>query len=199
MLGGEVVGLDLGQRMGYACGVPGAAPPYSTVFLLKRDGEPPAVAFSNLLHFLIDQFAGGKPRLVAKEGPLTLRAMANTSDASIRFTYGLHAIVEAACFRFEVPLFDVHESTACKFFTGKGSQAYGGSPHKKLAIRRRAVQLRYVAFGEDDENRCDALMVWDWACATHAKAPPRELVLFPPQRERPPKNASKSSRNRVPQ
>lgn len=184
MSGLEVIGLDLGShRCGFACGVPGRRPEAETL-LLRKSNEPPHVAYGNLLEFLASRFSAAKPLLVAKEAPLLLRGFSKleTSDAAVRVTFSLHGVVEAVCERYGLRWVEAHPSLIGKHFTGRGS--YPSREEKKRATRVRAVQLGYVDIGHDYEDTCDALATWDWACAHHAKTPPRELVMFPPQAER---------------
>lgn len=177
MAGGRIIGLDVGRLTGVASGVPGAAPVSFTV-ILSRPSEGRAVQAGNLLAFLDREFREDRPALVAKEAPIPLAAFRDKDSAAhtVRSAYALHGVVEAMCQRFAVPCHEVVEASVTKFFTGKGR--WGGRPQRKQAVMQRCRALGYVPADCRDEDRCDALAVWDWACAHLAKRAPRELVMF---------------------
>ena len=179
MMPGEVLFFDAGVRCGFAHGAP-RTPPASGVVILKRPSEPAAVAFSNLIAFLVVRFDAGKPLLVAKEAPFNFAAFAarTTSPEAVRITYGLHAIIEGICGRYAIPCHDIADSTVRLHFTGRGRA--GDRNATKAMVVRRCHQLGYMDRGNADNDQADALAGWDYSVAHLARKAPRELVLFPP-------------------
>ena len=166
----RVIGLDLGRLMGFAAGVPGEVPESCTVELSKP-GIGRVVQSSNLLAFMGKTLRETKPDLVVKEAPFRLAAFKDhgVGEDVVRSAYSLHGIVEAICHRHGIPCEDVAVATYTKHFTG--TSKHGGRAKRKAAIIARCAQLRYVPPHCKDDNRCDALAVWDWASATLAKKP----------------------------
>jgi hypothetical protein len=177
-----VLALDIGVRCGFCLGRPGE-PTESGTWLLKRPKDPQSVAFGNLMEAIASRFLNCKPDLIVKEAPMNLAGMSAKISASdtVFVTFGLHAIVMAVCQRFGVRCEDVADSTVRKHFTGKGR--WGDRALTKRRVLERCWQLAYFPRDVYDEDRADACAVFDWACSTLAKAPPRVLTLFPPQAE----------------
>jgi hypothetical protein len=161
---GLIYCLDLGITTGFAKGKPGDAPVSGTV-RLKQKGESIDIAFSNLIAFLCEQFETEKPALVIKEKMLALQAFATIGNAesTVRAHAGYHAIVEALCVRFGVDWDEVADSTARKHFIGIGRT--GDREETKRAVVARCHALKIMPPDCHDDNRGDALAVWDWACA----------------------------------
>lgn len=178
MAGGRIIGLDVGRLTGVASGTRRDAAPTSFTVILSGPRAGLAVQAGNLLAFLDQEFRREKPALLAKEAPIPLAAFRDKDAAAhtVRSAFALHGVVEAMCQRFSVPCHEVVESTVTKFFTGKGR--WGGRRARKEAVMLRCRALGYVPADCRDEDRCDALAVWDWACAHLAKRAPRELVMF---------------------
>jgi hypothetical protein len=80
------------------------------------------------------------------------------------------------CKRHAVQCCEASAQSVTKHFTG--TARHGGRAPKKRAIVARCRMLGYVPADCTDEDRCDALAVWDWACAHKARVAPRDLVLF---------------------
>jgi Holliday junction resolvasome RuvABC endonuclease subunit len=169
--------MDLGTRMGVAWGVAGA-PPQSCTVVLKKPSEPRPVAFSNLLAWLSETWTRQRPALVITEAPFSLEAFAVHSNAetTVRFTLGLHAIVEACCVRFGLPHEEVYVSTVRKHLLGKAK--LGSREATKRAVVSRVQLLGLLPRDCFDADRADALAVWDWAGAHLARKPPRVLHFF---------------------
>ena len=172
---GTILSIDLGVRMGFAAGKPGAAPRSWTV-VLKKDGDQPDVAFSNLIFELGKILREYKPQVLLKEAAFSYRAMieSGSSDAKVRVTYGLHAIVEGMARRFGVVVVEKHRATVLKHFTGHGR--YQSREAGKMACQTRAHQLGWMPREVKDWDRADALAGWDWA-STHLGRRPAGLVL----------------------
>ena len=185
-IAGPILGLDMGRRMGVAIGEPGSIPlSFSVLLGTQRDGI--AVQSSNLIAWLNAILAGvdpvsrrplPKPGLVAKEEPFRLAAFRDkgVNEEAVRSAYGLHVVCVGMCERHGVPFDEAPAQTITKHFTGVAR--HGGRPQKKRAIILRCRQLDYVPADCTDDDRCDALAAWDWACANRAGVAPRELVLF---------------------
>jgi drug/metabolite transporter superfamily protein YnfA len=173
-----IIGLDVGRRMGFAEGEAGSKHPHSGSAQLGKVRAGIDESFGELLQWLDDAFRRRRPDLVAVEAPLSLRAYTKlgTAEDAVRAAYGQHAIIEAICWRWGIERVEVPVLTVRKHFTGKAS--HRGREFGKVAVISRCIQLGYVGRDEDDDNRCDALAVWDWASATIGKKPPEELVLF---------------------
>lgn len=174
---GSVYTLDLAAQTGWAKGSAGSLPLSGSV-MLRRAGQPPGVAFGNLIAFLAEEWAEERPVLVVKEALLPLQAFLKlgNADATVRFQDGLHGIVAGLCHRFGIECMNVADSTARKHFVGKGRM--GTRAETKAAVVQRCHSLGYMPRESHDDNRADALATWDWACTTHMRAPPRELHMF---------------------
>lgn len=161
---GSIFTLDLGVTTGFARGRPGDAPVSGTV-RLKKTGESIDIAFANLIAFLCEQFEAERPALVVKEKMLALQAYASIGNAekTVRAHAGYHAIVDGLCVRFGIPSDDVADSTARKHFIGIGRT--GDRDETKRAVVARCHALQLMPKDCDDDNRGDALAIWDWACA----------------------------------
>lgn len=177
---GPVWAFDLATKTGFCAGPPNTIPRSGTV-ILKKPGEERAVAFGNLIAFLDIEWSARPPGLVAVEAPFHLGAsqeQTNSADA-VRMAYGLHGVLGGMCCRCGVPLEEVPSSVWRKHFLGYGHRRKGeGADAIKLAAVARCHLLRYFPRNKTDHNRADACGVWDWACATLARAPPQELVMF---------------------
>lgn len=175
---GTIMALDIGRLTGWAIGRPGARPESGTVRLAGDKGQTRTVAAGNMIAWLDVTFRKQKPALVMKERAKPLQAFANmgNSQSAVQMTYGLHTVVEGMCARFGVPWHDEDDSRIRKHFLGIGR--LGDRKETKLAVIRRCKMLGYVDRVCMDEDRCDALAGWDWACAHIARIPPAELVFF---------------------
>src|SRR5690606_10064657 len=95
---------------------------------------------------------------------------------TVRLTFGLHGVVDGVAERFDLDCREVHDATARKHFIGKGRM--GDREATKRAVLTRCHQLGWLARDCRDEDRADALCVWDWACA-HVARRPGAIQLFP--------------------
>ncbi len=165
MVRGKIFALDLGSRLGYAFGAPGGGIPVSGTRQIKTVGELAGTGGGNLMHWLNGLWSKDRPALVVKEAPFSLAAFkeANSSQASVYLTYGLHVVVESMCNRFGVHCKDVHAATVRKHFIGR--QGTGTREGTKDAVIRRAQLLKYLPKHCYDAYRADALAIWDWAAA----------------------------------
>jgi hypothetical protein len=162
---GVIFTLDLGVSSGFAKGKPGDKPRSGTV-ALKRPKDPIAVAFSNLIAFLQEEFEGELPAYLIKERIMSLEAFKqmNMGQDVVYAHAGYHAIVEGLCHRYGIEWDDVPDSTARKHFIGKGR--LGERKQTKDAVIARCHALGLMPRDCRDDNRADALCIHDWACAT---------------------------------
>lgn len=177
---GTTYGLDLGTRCGIAFGVAGK-PPTVTALRLKKPGDHRAVAFGKLQRFLVDAFEQSRPALVAKESMLHMAALAKLSggsDDNIRMHAGLHAVVEAVCWQYDVPWTEAADSTIRRHFIGKAK--LGDRVSTKAAVVARCHLLGLMPKDCHDDNLADALACHNWATATYCgrAADTRELFMF---------------------
>lgn len=170
---GLVYALDLGVRSGFAYGKPGETPRAGAV-VLKPKGEHRAVAFSNLIATLGEQWSADRPELVVKERWWGLGASGERGNSQdvVYMHVGLHAIVEGMCGRFGIAWREAADSTIRKHFIGRGRM--GSRDETKEAVKQRCRVLGLMPKDPaaplyDDDNIADALAVHDWACATYAK------------------------------
>jgi len=161
---GLIFCLDLGITSGFAKGCPGDAPVSGTV-RLKKPSESIDIAFANLISFLCEQFERERPALVIKEKMLALQAFASigNGEATVRAHAGYHAICEGVCVRYGIAWDDIADSTVRKHFVGVGRT--GDREETKRAVVARCHQLGLMPKDCHDDNRGDAIALWDWACA----------------------------------
>lgn len=170
--------LDLGNRMGFAFGEPGARPT-SGIVELKQDGELQAVAFSNLLMFLAERWSASRPAVIVKEAPKPLQAYKNMGNGQTAVTsaYGMHAVVGLVCVRLGLPQpRDIAESTVRKHFIGRSR--LGTREETKAAVVARCHLLKLMRPDIHDDNQADAIAIHDWASFTIARRIPKKLHLF---------------------
>lgn len=166
---GTILALDLGVRLGFCLGSPegGASATVSDAKILRTPHEPSNMGLATLLDWLNKLIVKDKPILVVKEKRLTFmgferkKTSADTMDSQIK----LHGIVEAMCGFHGVEFRDVARPTICKHFIGTGALK---RKEGKLAVIQRARLLGYVPKSCIDDDRCDAVALWDWAAAHSA-------------------------------
>lgn len=180
----QLIALDLGTRMGFACGKAGhGAIPRSGAMILREGPEPTARAYSNLQRWLCGIIeAVPKPErrsmIVVKEAALSLAAfkILGNAAATVEFTYKLHGAVESVCDSYRILCRDVADSTVRKHFIGKANA--GKRTATKAAVLHRAKLLKYISDKCTDDNRADACAVFDYAAHTFARASGGVLLLF---------------------
>jgi hypothetical protein len=174
---GPILALDLGIASGFARGAPGDAPQSGTV-QLKKTSELIDVAYGNLIAFLCEEFGRQLPAMVVKERMLYLQAFTSlgTSEKTIRAHAAYHGIVEGLCVRYGVRWEDVSPSTFRRHFIGAANA--GSRDETKQAVVDRCHLLKLMPADCRDDNRADAIAVWDWAAATFGRRVPADLHLF---------------------
>lgn len=185
MIDGPILALDLGNRTGWAFGIAGEKPA-SGAWLLRDRGESRDVAMGTLIRRLDDVCRARRPALIVREAPLSIAALLarprktgapQLNQASVEFTYGQHGIVEGMAhqFRIAMPL-TVWPATIRKHFLDRANM--GNRPDTKMAVVERCRLLGYMPKDEYDEDKADAVAMWDWASATHGRRSPATLHLF---------------------
>ena len=174
----QLIALDLGTRMGFACGKAGHGAPRSGAMILKAAKEPRGRAFGNLIAWLDKIIPAERPALIVKEAALHLGAFKQLGNAAftVEFTYKLHGVVEGMCDRYGVECRDVNDGTVRKHFIGRARM--GTRALTKQAVVQRAKSLKLIPADCADDNRADAVALFDYAAHTFARASGGELVLF---------------------
>lgn len=97
------------------------------------------------------------------------------SAASIELPlYAIGSLIGVAK-RYGVEVMLVTPAKVRKHFIGKSTM--GSSEATKAAVIRQCVVLGYVPVDFKDDNVCDAIAMWDWACAVRGRHVPRELHM----------------------
>lgn len=178
-MSGMILALDLATRTGFAFGEVGTrSPPTTGAVRLKDPSDDRAIAFSNLIAWLDQQFRTVQPALVVKEAMLPLQAFRNIGNAAatVEFAMGLHAIVEGVCIRFGVRFESPADSSVRKHFIGFANK--GARRDTKDAVIARAITLGYLPRDSRDDDRADAAALWDFACAHYGRRSGGLLHLF---------------------
>lgn len=174
---GAIFALDIGVRLGVCVGVPGGHP-VSWSVRLKKPSEPREIACANLIAFLQSEWMKARPAILFKEAPPALQGFAQmgNSEATVRLTYGLHAMAEAMAARFGLSWQEKAVATIRKHYLGNAGR--GERAATKRAVIARGVMLGYLPKGCTDDNRGDAVAAWSWAETHIAHRPPSSLILF---------------------
>jgi hypothetical protein len=174
-----IIALDLGRNLGVALGRAGTPRPQSLALPMSRSWDGRADTFLELRRFMEEHLAhlAGRPLFVVKESPPHLKAFLTLRDssASARTTMGYHATIETSCRLFHVPVFEQGVRTVRLHFIGNAALAREAA---KAAVLSRCHELGYLPRDCDDNDRGDALAVFDWASVHIARVAPAELHLF---------------------
>jgi Holliday junction resolvasome RuvABC endonuclease subunit len=100
--------------------------------------------------------------------------MMGNAGATVRMTLGLHGITEAMCARYRVKWTEVAPATVRKHFLGKANA--GSRAQTKAAVVARCHLLGFLDRSCKDEDRADAISIFDWAASQHRR--PEALHLF---------------------
>lgn len=166
--------LDIATNCGIAIG-DSSGKPESFSVRLKRRGQGPEIAAFNMLAFLRDTFLVAKPDVVCIEE--FLNRTEKRSFDSVILQLKCHGAAEAACGAFGVLVKTANVSTIRKHFCGRANA--GDRASTKRMVLDRAKILGYLPKDCEDDNRADAIAVWEYACAKYARVRiPDALVLF---------------------
>lgn len=181
-----IAALDIATCTGFAFGAPGTQP-RTDLWRLKKPSEHYDVVGGAMgkkirdLCFLADT----RPDLIVFEAPIPpyqsqgdgdrkdpIRRSIESICIPQRAVGGLQGVAE--CYGIEV--LPANMQTVRKHFTGKAR--WGSSEATKKAVIDRCKALRYVPPTFNDDNICDALALWNWACAVRGGHIPKEIVMF---------------------
>jgi hypothetical protein len=178
-----IMALDLAVKTGFCIGRAGGKPRAGSV-RLKSPHDPSSRACRKLGIWLRDQFAFERPDLVVIEAPVNIGAMIDwkkdgekpsfrSTPETISLLHRLVGGVETICGPYGIRCGDANVQTVRKHFIGRARPE-----NPKQVVLDRCRLLGYVDRDFSDTDAADAIALWDWACATHARVQPRELVMF---------------------
>jgi hypothetical protein len=169
----KIAALDIATTCGFCFGDAGTIPQSGSV-RLKRPGEPPEVAAFNMRAFLRDRFTLERFDMLALEHFLNPVAQKSADAVILQIMCFGVAVAEgmARGMRIEAP----HAATIRKHFIGRANM--GERKDTKAAVLNRAKALGYLPRDSKDDNAADAAALFDFAAATYARVPPRDLVFF---------------------
>ena len=87
-----------------------------------------------------------------------------------------HGAAAAMCGLYGVRVETPHVQTWRRHYTGAASG--GDRESSKAMVLRRAKQLGHLPRECQDDNRADAVGIFDFAAATYARRAPAALVMF---------------------
>lgn len=183
----RIATLDIATRTGVAVGVVGERPEWHLWRLKKPDDDTTVVADTmgrKIVELcLLEAY---RPDLIVYEAPLRPFSQGQEngkqrerkivrSAASIELPlYAIGALWGVAR-RYGIEVMMTTPAKARKHFIGTSN--LGNGEATKAAVISRCITLGYVPPGFKDDNVCDALALWDWACATRGRHIPRELIM----------------------
>ena len=192
-----VLSFDLATRTGWAMGAPGDKAPISGSVTLEKKGGDDGDLENNIGVLFVRLAHERKPDIVIWEVPFTIGAWWQMCQRQGRFQNGdsliiqntLAGIMRRECRRKEIPFVQVARQTILKHYTGQRSWssapgAMDGRELGKKEILKRAATLGHLPHGCKDDDRGDAVAMWDWGCAVYGRATPESLELFSPDRMR---------------
>jgi Holliday junction resolvasome RuvABC endonuclease subunit len=164
-----VLGLDTATVTGWAVGEPRARP-LSGSERLKRRGEGPEIAALGMLRLVRRLILEHEPGVLFIEKYMNPAGSQNAAASVLLLQ--CFGVASATAMAFGLRVEAPQRSTILKHFVDNGRP-----PDSKRAVIRRAIALGYMPADCRDDNRADALAVWDFGCAQLGATPDR-LVLF---------------------
>ena len=148
----SILAIDCGTVSGAAGGSPAAAPVLHTWRGSNLDGpEEFGARFDRFEEWLDDLVAIHQPDMIAFEAPLVARGPnLATSHATIRFLFGLAAIIEKRAHQLGIRCEEVNVQSVKLHFAGHGHA-------KKYEIAERC---RALGWQPKNEHEADAAAVW---------------------------------------
>lgn len=178
-----ILALDLATRTGWASGHVGSKPD-SGAFRLKRPQDEAYVGWEELGKSLRDLFVLRIPDLVIYERAMSVGAMQSQDEdgkmqfrsnpATIEFLIGLVGALHGVTGPYEVTTARVASTSWRKHLLGTGRVEKGMA--KSLTIRR-VHQLGLMPLDCKDDNRADAIGIWEYAAAKHGRHVPAYLQM----------------------
>jgi hypothetical protein len=157
----RILALDMARITGWAEGEIGRAPLSGTIRFAPPKSSHEEV-FGQALEWMHERLQVSKPDLIIVEAPVT--KMHNAAF----LLFGLPAVIGAVANRHGVPRFNKgHVQSARKHFIGKGRLKT--SDATKSAVRAECISRGWVEKNDCTYDQCDALCLWDYACAARAR------------------------------
>lgn len=174
----RLLALDLATRTGFAYGDARSSPSSGSVLLKHPSETGVAKVCGNLSAWLQKIIREKEIELVVIEAPMSARGvqMKGGSEASMFVAIRLDGAALAVIDRMGVRYEHVAVSTVRKHFIGRANM--GNRDKTKSAVIGRCRLLGYMQLHDNDDNRADALALWDYAARTIARQPPKTLHLF---------------------
>jgi hypothetical protein len=182
----RALALDLASETGFVNALAGERTPRCGTWKLKRSGDDAQRSFRKLGQFLRDEMVLERPDIVFIEAPVNLGAFLEkdetapkgarfrTSSDTISMLHGLVAVVHAICGGcYGITCVQANVQSVRRHFLGVARPQ-----DPKRAVVDRCHVLGYLPRENRNHNIADALALFDWGCATHARVQPRELVMF---------------------
>lgn len=156
--------------------------------MIKRPGESVQTACRNLACTLRDNIRLESPDLIVTECWLPPAAQPS-ADVIITHLH-LHGVVEGLAGVFGIRTERPAAATYRTHFCGQASAAPRRQQQRtyrqkiedreatNVMVVKRAIMLGYLPGSSTDWDKAAAVAIWDYAAATYARTPPRELVLF---------------------
>lgn len=176
--------FDLATRTGWAMGEPGRAVPMSGAVTLQKPKDEFGTMEQNIGALFVRLFSERTPSIVVWETPMTPEGWYRICQQQGRMQNGasliiqnvLSGILRRECGRKEVPFVEVSRQTILKHYTGHAR--WGGRDPGKKAVLARAALLGHMLPGSKDDDRADAIAMWDWACGKYGGFQPKEIIPF---------------------
>lgn len=178
-----ILALDLATRVGWASGIAGNKPD-SGSFRLRRPDDEAKVGWENLGKWLDALFKMRKPDLVIYERAMSPGAMQKVNPdgtienlskpATIEFLIGLVGSLHGVTGPHEIRTEAVVSASWRKHLLGTAKWPKGTV---KAETIKRVHLLGLMPKESRDDNRADALGVWEYASSRYGRRAPAEFRL----------------------
>lgn len=176
----RILALDLATVTGFCIGEAGQKPVRVGAARMKRSDEDHGVAGKNIGCLIRDIASMDWPDMVVIEAAMHAAAKDEKGNGgfSIELAWALVGSVYGFCGPQGIPVREANVQTVRKHFTGRAR--WGGRDAAKSAVVGRCHLLGLLPKSDRNDNKADAIAVWDWACATFARraASSSSLHLF---------------------
>jgi hypothetical protein len=154
---GGILSLDMAKRTGWCYGAQGMGRPVFHYWRLRD--EVPGQAFASLENEVVACFERYRPRYLVYEAslPASGQKFAKTAD----FLIGTCAIMDAACYRYDVEPFKEYPQTVRAKVMGCGNGRIT-SKQKEAGVIVEWLKLHY-GIDAGDHNTADAILQWLYA------------------------------------
>lgn len=180
----KILALDLATNAGFAFG-DSSSKPSSWSKQLKSSDDEPERAFKKLGIELRDRFTFDKPDFVVVEAPMSMGGMVRRDEqdergfkftsnpSTIYLLTGLVGVVFGICGPYGIPARKANVQQVRKHFLGVARPQ-----DPKQAVLNRCYQIGWLDRDCRDNNRGDALALFEYAAAHYARRQPTELMMF---------------------